>query len=123
MENRYLENKIIVKYCKNYYRIINEEFSEFDYMSGKIIQIYQGYIFTINARVKEELKKAVDLDTAVARYFDDREFKNIIINSLKTLKVSKSETNVVGCIVNAIIREYNKYMEGYTRNLYISRWI
>ena len=92
-------------------------------MSGKIIQIYQGYIFTINARVKEELKKAVDLDTAVARYFDDREFKNIIINSLKTLKVSKSETNVVGCIVNAIIREYNKYMEGYTRNLYISRWI
>ncbi len=123
MENRYLENKIIVKYCKDYYRIINEEFSELDFMSGKLIQIYQTYIFSINARIKQQLKSAVDLNTAVARYFDDRDFKTILTNMLKTLKVSKSETNVIGYIVNAIINEYNKYMEGYTRNLYISRWI
>ena len=123
MENRYLENKIIVKYCKDYYRIINEEFSELDFMSGRLIQIYQAYIFSINARVKEQLKSAVDLNTAVARYFGDREFKTILTNMLKTLKVSKSETNVIGYIVNAIIKEYDKYMEGYTRNLYISRWI
>ena len=32
MENRYLENKIVLKYCKDYYRIINEEFSELDRM-------------------------------------------------------------------------------------------
>ncbi len=123
MENRYLENKIIVKYCKDYYRIINEEFSELDFMSGRLIQIYQAYIFSINARVKEQLKSAVDLNTAVARYFDDREFKTILTNMLKSLKVSKSETNVIGYIVTAIIKEYDKYMEGYTRNLYISRWI
>ena len=30
MENRYLENKIILKYCKDYYRIINEEFNEIE---------------------------------------------------------------------------------------------
>ena len=123
MENRYLENKIIVKYCKDYYRIINEEFSELDFMSGRLIQIYQTYIFSINARIKEQLKSAVDLNTAVARYFDDREFKTMLTNMLKSLKVSKSETNVIGYIVNAIIKEYDKYMEGYTRNLYISRWI
>ena len=80
MENRYLENKIIVKYCKDYYRIINEEFSELDFMSGRLIQIYQAYIFSINARVKEQLKSAVDLNTAVARYFDDREFKTMLTN-------------------------------------------
>ena len=27
MENRFLGNKIVLNYCKDYYRIINEEFS------------------------------------------------------------------------------------------------
>ena len=123
MENRYLENKIIVKYCKDYYRIINEEFSELDFMSDKVIQIYQTFIFSINARKKDELKKATDLNTAVVRYFDDREFKTILNGFLAALKVSKKETNVIGFIANEIIKEYNKYMEGFTRNLYIPRWI
>lgn len=123
MENRYLENKIVLKYCKDYFRIINEEFSEFDYMSDKVIQIYQSFIFSINTRKKEEIKKAMNLNTAVARYFDDREFKTLLNNFLASLKVSKKETNIISFIANAIIKEYDKYMEGFTRNLYIPRWI
>ncbi len=123
MENSFLENKIVLKYCKDYYRIINEEFSELDYMSDKIIQIYQSFIFSINTRSKSEIKKATDLNSAVVRYFDDREFKTILNNFLTSLKVSKKETNIIGYIVNAILKEYEKYMEGYTRNLYIPRWI
>lgn len=123
MENRFLENKIVLKYCKDYYRIINEEFSELDFLSDKVIQIYQTFIFSINARKKEELKKATDLNTAVVRYFDDREFKTILNSFLTALKVSKKETNVIGFIAGEIIKEYDKYMEGFTRNLYIPRWI
>ena len=123
MENRFLENKIVLKYCKDYYRIINEEFSELDFMSGKVIQIYQAFIFSINARNKSEIKKATDLNEAVVRYFDDREFKTILNNFLTSLKVSRKETNVMGFIVQSIIKEYEKYKEGYTRNLYIPRWI
>ena len=123
MENRFLENKIVLKYCKDYYRIINEEFSELDYMSDKVIQIYQSFIFSINARKKDELKKATDLNTAVVRYFDDREFKTILNSFLKALKVSRKENNVIGFIAGEIIKEYDKYMEGFTRNLYIPRWI
>ena len=123
MENRFLENKIVLKYCKDYYRIINEEFSELDFLSDKVIQIYQTFIFSINARKKEELKKSTDLNTAVVRYFDDREFKTILNSFLTALKVSKKETNVIGFIAGEIIKEYDKYMEGFTRNLYIPRWI
>ena len=123
MENRFLENKIVLKYCKDYYRIINEEFSELDYMSEKVIQIYQSFIFSINTRNKGDVKKATDLNKAVVRYFDDREFKTILNNFLKALKVSKKETNIVGYIVQAINKEYEKYIEGYTRNLYIPKWI
>ena len=123
MENRFLENKIVLKYCKDYYRIINEEFSELDYMSSKVIQIYQNFIFSINVRNKAQLRKAIDLNTAVARYFDDREFRSLLNTFLTSLKVSKSETNVMGFISGEIIKEYEKYREGFTRNLYISRWI
>ncbi|MBR4178500.1 MAG: hypothetical protein IKR57_04045 [Bacilli bacterium] len=123
MENRFLENKIVLKYCKDYYRIINEEFGELDLLSDKVIQIYQSFIFSINARKKEELKKATDLNKTVVRYFDDREFKTIMNNFLTTLKVSKKETNVIGFIAGEMIKEYDKYMEGFTRNLYIPRWI
>lgn len=123
MENRFLENKIVIKYCKDYYRIINEEFGELDLLSDKVIQIYQNFIFSINVRNKAELKKAVDLNTAVVRYFDDREFRTILNDFLKSLKVSKKETNIIGFISGEIIKEYNKYVEGFTRNLYIPRWI
>ena len=48
MQNRFLDNKVVLKYCPDYYRIINEEFNELDYMSDKIIQVFQQYIFSID---------------------------------------------------------------------------
>lgn len=123
MENSYLDNKIILNYCKDYYRIINEEFTELDFMTSKLIQIYQSYIFSINVKNKSERKKIIALNEAVVRYFEDREFKKMLTNFLVSLKVSKKETNVLLYIVNAIIKEHEKYMEGLTRNLYIPRWI
>ncbi len=123
MKNSYLDNKVILKYCPDYYRIINEEFSELDYMTDKIITIFQTYIFKINIKDKSELKRVSDLNKAVLRYIDDREFKTMLTKALTSLKVSKKETDVIGVIVKAILNEYSKYMEGFTRNLYIPRWI
>lgn len=123
MKNSYLDNKVILKYCPDYYRIINEEFTELDYMTDKIITIFQTYIFKINIKDKNELKRVSNLNKAVARYIDDREFKTMLTNALTSLKVSKKETDVIGVIVKTILNEYDKYMEGFTRNLYIPRWI
>ena len=75
MDNNYLNNKVILKYCPDYYRIINEEFSELDTMSDKVIEIYQSFIFSIDINVKEELKLITQLNKRVCRYFDDRECK------------------------------------------------
>ena len=123
MENNYLNNKVILKYCPDYYRIINEEFGELDYMSDKVIEIYQSFIFTVYINEKDQLKLISLLNNAVCRYFDDREFKKMLISSLSTLKIPKSTKNVLGVIVGEIIKQYNKYMEGFTRNLYIPKWI
>ena len=123
MDNNYLNNKVILKYCPDYYRIINEEFSELDTMSDKVIEIYQSFIFSIDINVKEELKLITQLNKAVCRYFDDREFRNNLNNHLKVLKAPKGEKDILLYIVNSIIMLYNKYLDGYTRNLYIPRWI
>lgn len=123
MENKFLDNKIVLKYCPDYFRIINEEFSELDLMTDKIIQIYQNYIFTINIKDKAQVKRVTTLNSAVARYFDDREFKTLLTNVLVSLKVPKGTKDVVDIIVSTIITEYEKYLEGFTRNLYIPRWI
>ena len=123
MENNFLDNKIILKYCPEYYRIINEEFDELDYVTDKVIEIYQTYIFSLNPTDKNDIKKAVEFNKIVLRYFDDRIFKKELTNTLLTLKVPKNEENVMGKIVEAIINTYEKHMEGFTRNLYIPKWI
>ncbi len=123
MQNRFLDNKVVLKYCPDYYRIINEEFNELDYMSDKIIEIFQHYIFSIDIRNKLEIKKISSLNKALVRYFDDREFKTILTNFLLALKVPKGTKNVVSIIVDNIIEQHLKYMEGFTRNIYIPRWI
>jgi hypothetical protein len=123
MQNEYLDNKIILKYCPNYYRIINEEFYDLDFVSDKVIQVLQGYIFSVDIKNKPELKKITELDKALVRYFDDREFKTYLTNHLVALKVSKSETNIMKFIAESIIKAHEKYLEGFTRNLYVSKWI
>ncbi len=123
MENKFLDNKVVLKYCPDYYRIINEEFSELDLMSDKIISIYQDFIFTINIKDKAQIKLVSELNSAVARYFDDREFKTLLTNVLVSLKVPKGTPDVMAIIIDTIIKEYRKYLEGFTRNLYIPRWI
>ena len=123
MQNEYLDNKVILKYCPNYYRIINEEFYDLDFVSDKVIQVLQAYIFSVNIKNKPELKKITELDKALVRYFDDREFKTYLTNHLIALKVSKNEPNIMRFIAMSIIGAYEKYLEGFTRNLYISKWI
>lgn len=123
MQNRFLDNKVVLKYCPDYYRIINEEFNELDYMSDKIIQVFQQYIFSIDIRNKNDIKRISSLNKAIVRYFDDREFKTILTNFLLALKVPKGTKNVVSIIVDNIIEQHLKYMEGFTRNIYIPRWI
>ena len=123
MQNEYLDNKIILKYCPNYYRIINEEFYDLDFVSDKVIQVLQGYIFSVDIKNKPELKKITELDKALVRYFDDRDFKTYLTNILVALKVSKKETDIMRFIAMSIIGAYEKYLEGFTRNLYISKWI
>lgn len=123
MENSFLSNKIIIKYCKDYFKIINEKFSKNDNISSKVILIYQAYIFSINPKNKIELKKISLLNDAVKRYFDDREFRTHLSSIIKALRLPEDKNKIIKYFADTIIVSYKKYLDGYTRNLYIPKWI
>ena len=42
-----MNSKDILKYCPNYYNIVNFDFNESDIISEKLINIYKNYILSV----------------------------------------------------------------------------
>ena len=116
------KNKIILKNCPNFYKIKNYEFDEDDYITLKIISIYEDYIFNINEKNNEELEKIKELDSILCKYIEDYTFRKEIKKGLMNLKIKRG-SNITDIITDSIISLYNSYEDGYTRNIYFARWI
>lgn len=112
------KNKQILKYCPNFYKIINFEYLEDDYITYKLISIYEDYIFNTNDN-KGNITK---LDYAVNKYMEDYFFRKEMRRGLTELRVRKGE-NILEMIVQAIINLCENYDMGWTRNIYFARWI
>ena len=116
------KNKIILNYCPNYYKIKNYDFFEDDYITLKIIGIYEEYIFSIDEKNKEELCKIKELDNILSKYIDDYSFRKEVQKGILDIKV-KRNSNIVEVIVNFLINLFENYEDGLTRNIYFARWI
>lgn len=116
------KNKVILNHCPNFYKISNFDFDEDDVITLKIINIYSDYIFNIDEKDEKELRKIEDLDYVLSKYVDDYSLRKEIQGELLKVRV-KRDTNVIDAIVNAILKIFEKYQEGYTRNIYFSRWV
>jgi len=115
-------NKKVIEHCPNFYKIINFEYYEDDFITSKLIFVYQDYIFSIDVNDDESLSKASKIDKALSKYIDDYYFRKQMKKELTNLRIKKNE-NVFEIIVNSIISIFNKYEEGETRQIYVSRWI
>jgi len=113
------KNKQILKYCPNFHKIINFEYLEDDFITYKLISIYEDYIFSQNNVDFDNLTK---LDYAVNKYIDDYFFRKEMRRGLTEIRVKKGE-NVIEMIVNSIINLSENYDMGFTRNIYFARWI
>ncbi len=117
-----MSKDIILNYCPNYNKIINFEFFESDYVSEKLISFYQDYVASVQKNDLEELKKVTKVDTIVSKYIDDYLFRKEMKKELLTIKVRRS-VNVLKVIIDNIIKIFDRYEEGVTRNIFISKWI
>ena len=62
------KNKIILKHCPNFYKIINFEFLEEDSISAKLIDIYENFIFDVDVESQSDIKTVEKLDFVINKY-------------------------------------------------------
>lgn len=118
-----MNNKMVLNYCPNFYKIVNYDTDQDDKITNKLISIYQDYIFNIDLANIEETKLVNEIDNALAKYIDDYEFRKNLKESISKVQIKRSCTNILKAIVESIVSIFNSYEEYTTRNVYIARWI
>ena len=116
-------NKEVLKYCPNFYKII--EFKPFneDNITSRLIKLYQKYIFKINVNNVNDVASVKTLDKAVNKYIDDHQFRKVMQQRILQIKLDKSDNDLLRTIINGILHIFNSYEEYTTRVIYISKWI
>ncbi len=117
------DNNNILKYCPNYNKIINFEFLESDRISATLVNFYKEYIYNLELTDTEGLQKAHEVDSIIMKYINDYIFRKEMKKGLLQITVKQSVDNILKVIIDNIIKIFERYQEGATRKIYISRWI
>lgn len=116
------KNKQILRHCPNFYKIVNFEYFEDDKLSEKLIDVYEEFVFKVDPTNKNQVTKLEQLDLVINKYIDDYFFRKELKSEMKRIRIRKDE-DILNAIVNWIIRVFDNYEVGYTRNIYFSRWL
>lgn len=121
--NNYLDNLERLKYCPNYHSIIETEIYEGDNITGKIIKIYEEFVFNADIAKNETIEKLKNIDEIIMKYLTDHRFNKELANGIRTLKVKSGVSNIIDYIVSKIIDISDEYTVTCTRKIYVPRWI
>lgn len=116
------KQKIILKHCPHFYKILDFEIYEDDAISSKLISLYKEYIFSIDPANESELAKVEKIDLIISKYIDDYLFRKEIQNKCVNIEIDDTEDITKG-LIDGILNLYEAYENGYTRNIYFARWI
>lgn len=117
------ENKQILKFCPNFYKIINFNPISGDELTPRIIGMYQEYIFRANIHNEDEVNEIKELDAAVIKYINDYSFRKEVQEQILKSKVKNDCKDIIKHFIDIIIRIFANYEDYTTRVIYISRWI
>ena len=116
-------NKEVLKYCPNFYNIINFNPINGDELTSKIIYLYREYIFKIDVNNIEEIEEVIKLDEAVMKYINDYLFRNEVQNKIVKVKVHRDCKDILKYFIDEIVKIFNGYDEYTTKIMTFSRWI
>lgn len=116
------KNKQILRHCPNFYKIVNFEYFEDDKLSEKLISVYEDFVFKVDLNNKKQVTKLEQLDLVLNKYIEDYFFRKELKCEMKRIRIRKDE-DILNAIVNWIIKVFDNYEVGYTRNIYFSRWL
>ena len=69
------DNKLVLKYCPNFYKIVNMDFQEGDNVSTKLIDIYEDFIFKADLTNIENVNLVKNFDHVLNSYIEDYSFR------------------------------------------------
>lgn len=118
-----MNSKDVLKYCVNFYDIVNYEVADDDSMTENIIILYREFIFRIKVLNEPDIKYLVNLDEAMKRYIDDYYFRIDLQDCMKAIKLSHDTNDVIRIFLNKVVEFYNNYHNCSNRSKYNSRWI
>lgn len=118
-----MNSKEVLKYCVNFYEIVNYEVADEDTMTENIIILYREFIFRVKVLSEDDIRYLVNLDVAMKRYIDDYHFRMDLQECMRAIKLSHDTNDVIRIFINKIVDFYNNYEEYATRPSYTSRWI
>jgi len=116
------KNKVILEHCPNFYKIINFDFFDDDYISQKLIQIYKDFIFAIDHENKADLKLVEQIDFVINKYIEDYYFRKEMQKGMAGIRIKKTE-DMMRSIVQGVIECFDSYEMSYTRTIYFARWL
>ena len=61
--------KIVLKHCPHFYKILDFEIYEDDVISSKLISLYKDYIFSIDVTDERALKKVEKIDLIISKFW------------------------------------------------------
>ena len=107
------KNKQVLKHCPNFYKIMDFEYYEDDVLSEKIINVYHDFVFKVDINNKKSITKLEQIDFIIRK-----ELKA----EMSRIRIRKGQ-DILEAIIDWIIKVFDNYEIGYTRNIYFSRWI
>ena len=81
------DNKKVLTYCPNFYKIIEFKPIEGDEITKSIIKMYKEYIFKVDININENIIEIGKLDEAVSKYIDDYIFRKELKKEILLIKV------------------------------------
>ena len=90
-------SKDVLKYCPNYYAIVNFDYQEGDIISEKLIAIYKSFVFSVNISNRNELEKLSELDNVLGNYLKDYIFRGALQKEIVKVKMKKDSNILYNC--------------------------
>ena len=118
-----MDNREILKYCPNFYKIMEFEDECFDGITGKLINVYREYIFHVDINNLEDIQIVKNIDEVLSKYIDDYSFRKTLQERIPTIKILKGTKDILKVLVQSMISIFEDYQEYTTRVIYLSRWI
>lgn len=116
-------NKDIIKYCENFYEIINFEPMGNDVITEKMIVLYKKYIFGQKVLDEKTIENIINLDKAMKKYIDDCLFRKDMQKCIINVKVQSGVVDYIKLFIDKIVDFFVNYSVYTTRVVYVSKWI